>query len=459
MATIPEINSILRSAKVGAGFQDLVKNTSTVASSVQALNSTSLGGLLNETLSGIQALNTSVKTSSSIAILSQNIPGIQDQIIKDVSSSKTDLDKITGATVSNGFLDVVITCPTPEGVKASIQAISTPNASQTENIISNITPKKYSNQVKDISNKDFTDFSNEFSTSLGTFVSSFTNLAKTKTGNPIQDILLQSDITPLSVIENFGVPKERTVDVLLLLQAKEDRKAILLVQELTKKTIAEIESFLPTVPIDINQQLKDNTEFTSTTGVYDVTSKNTLWQGTNTRDDFFDIVATQEQLIIEFIKCSREITELVFYGHEMTPDQILTAKDIHASYNADGNDGIPFHYVVQSNGNLQRGRPIAIDGTFSNTHNKFSIGIVLPYYQNGDATIQQGATVRKILEAFYQVLPGGQVFDAQEDLDESKISVGLSIGSYIEAFKKVNYGGASRSFSTAQLISAAQGNV
>jgi hypothetical protein len=89
MATIPEINSILRSAKVGAGFSDLVNDTSTVASAVQALNSTSLGGLLNETLSGIQALNTSISTSSSIAILSQNIPGIQDQIIKDVSDSKT----------------------------------------------------------------------------------------------------------------------------------------------------------------------------------------------------------------------------------------------------------------------------------------------------------------------------------------------------------------------------------
>lgn len=459
MATIPEINSILRSAKIGAGFSDLVKDTSTVASAVQALNSTSLGGLLNETLSGIQALNTSANISSSIAILSQNIPGIQDQIVKDVSAAKTDLDKITGAAVSNGFLDVVITCPTPEGVKASIEAIATPTAAQTETIISNITPKKYANQVKDISNKDFTDFSNEFSTSLGSFVSSFTNLAKTKTGNPIQDILLQSDITPLSVIENFGVPKERTVDVLLLLQAKEAQKAILLVQELTKKSIADIESFIPTVPTDINQQLKSDTEFSSTTGVYDVTSKNTIWQGTRTPTTFFDIIATQEQLIIEFIKCSREITELVFYGHEMSPDQILTAKDIHASYNADGNDGIPFHYVVQSNGNLQRGRPIAIDGTFSTTHNKYSIGIVLPHYQNGDATIQQGATVRKIFEAFYQVWPGGQAFDAQEDLDESKVSVGLSISSYLEAFKKTNSGGTGRSFSTAQLISAAQGNV
>ena len=459
MATISEINSILKSAKVGAGFDALVENTSAVASSVQALNSTSLGGLLNETISGIQALNTSTNISSSIAILSQNIPGIQDQIIKVVSDSKSDLDKIIGASVSNGFLDVVITCPTPEGVKASINSIATPTDSQTETIISNITPKKYLNQVKDIATKDFSDFSNEFSTSLGSFISSFNNQTNTQTGNPIQDILLQSDKTPLTVIESFGVPKHRAVDVLVLLQAKEDKKAVILVQQLTKKPVGDVETFITSVPITINEQLKTDTAFSSTTGAYDVLSKNNTWVGPTTKDDYFDIIATQEQLMVEFIKANREITEIVFYGHEMTPDQVLTAKDIHASYIADGNDGIPFHYVIHSNGNLQRGRPLSVDGTYSTTHDKYSIGIVLPHYQNGDATVNQGATVDKILEAFYQVWPGGQVFDAYEDLDESKVPVGLSISSYIETFKKVNNGGTGRSFSTAQLISAAQGNV
>tara|TARA_R110001632_G_scaffold232484_2_gene373405 strand:- start:75 stop:1454 length:1380 start_codon:yes stop_codon:yes gene_type:complete len=459
MATISEINSILKSVKVGAGFNSLVKDTSAVASNVQALNSTSLGGLLNETLSGVQSLNTSVNTASSIAILSQNIPGIQDQIIKDVSSSKTDLDAITGATVSNGFLDVVITCPTPEGVKASIGAIATPTASQTETIIGNITPKKYSSQVKDISTKDFSDFSGDFSKSLGSFVSSFTNQSSTQTGNPIQDILLQSDKTPLTVIENFGVPKNQAVAVLVLLQAKEDRKAIILVQQLTKKPIGDIETFISSVPITINEQLQVNTSFASTTGTYDVSSKNNTWVGPTTQDNYFDIIATQEQLIVEFIVANREITELVFYGHEMTPNQVLTAKDIHASYVADGNDGIPFHYVIQSNGNLQRGRPLSVDGTYSTTHDKYSVGIVVPHYQNSDASVQQGATISKILAAFYQVWPGGQVFDAQEDLDESQVSVGVSIASYMETFKKVNNGGSGRSFSTAQLISAAQGNV
>ena len=459
MATISEINSILKSGKVGAGFDALVENTSAVASSVQALNSTSLGGLLNETISGIQSLNTSTNISSSIAILSKNIPGIQDQIVKVIDDSKADLDAIAGTVVSNGFLDLVITCPTPEGVKASIKAIATPTDSQMEAIITNITPKKYASQIKDISTKDFSDFSNEFSSSLGSFISSFNNLTNTQTGNPIQDILLQSDKTPLTVIENFGVPKHRAVDILVLLQAKEDKKAVILVQELTKKPVGDVETFITSVPITINEQLKTDTTFSSTTGAYEVTSKNNTWVGPTTKADYFDIIATQEQLMIEFIKSNREITEIVFYGHEMTPDQVLTAKDIHASYIADGNDGIPFHYVINSNGNLQRGRPLSEDGTYSTTHDKYSIGIVLPHYQNGDATIQQGATVDKVLEAFYQVWPGGQVFDAHEDLDESKVPVGLSISSYIETFKKVNNGGTGRSFSTAQLISAAQGNV
>lgn len=159
------------------------------------------------------------------------------------------------------------------------------------------------------------------------------------------------------MIENFGVPKNQAVAVLVLLQAKEDRKAIILVQQLTKKPIGDIETFISSVPITINEQLQVNTSFASTTGTYDVSSKNNTWVGPTTQDNYFDIIATQEQLIVEFIVANREITELVFYGHEMTPNQVLTAKDIHASYVADGNDGIPFHYVIQSNGNLQRGRP------------------------------------------------------------------------------------------------------
>ena len=459
MTNLTSLNTKLKSFKLAAGFDTLVKDTNTVASSVQALNSTSLGGLLNETLSGVQSLNTTTNSAAGIATLTGNIPGITDQIIKDVSQSKTALDAITGTSNDNGFLNMVITSPTPEGVKASIGSIATLTTNQTENILGNITPKKYADQVKDISIKDFSTFSNDFSSSLGTFISSFNNLTQSQTGNPLQDILLQTNDTPISMIENFGVPRDQAPEILVLLQSKEFEKASIIVSSVTGKSITETEAFLATVPTTLNQQLSTESAYKSNTGVFDVSSKNNTWQGSKTTNEYFDIIATQEQLLVEFIKCPREITEIVFYGHEMTPDQVLSAKDIHASYNADGNDGIPFHYVIQPGGNLQRGRPLAAEGTYSTTHNKYSVGIVIPHYQNSDANIHQGATVRQIFEAFYQVWPGGQAFDAKEDLNESNVSVGISVTNYVESFKKINWGGASRSFSTAQLISAAQGIV
>lgn len=459
MTTLSSLNTKLKSTKIAAGFESLASDASSIASAVQALNSTSLGNLLNETISGIQSLNTTTSQQAKIAILTDSIPGIKDQIVKDVSDSKSDLEDIIGTTINDGFLDVVVINPTPEGVKAAIKAIATLTDDQLETIIANITPKKYSSQISEISSKEFADFANEFATSLGSFVSSFNNITTNQTGNFIQDMILQVDDTPLSLIENFGVLRQDTADVLLLLQAGETSKAANKVESLTGKPISEVENFLSTVPTSLNEQLDTDSAYKSTTGVYEVSSKNNTWVGADTTDEYFDIIATQEQLLIELIKCPREITEIVFYGHEMTPDQILSAKDIHASYNADGSDGIPFHYVVQPGGNLQRGRPLSVQGSYSTTHDRYSIGIVVPHYQNGDASIHQGKTIRKLFESFYHVWPGGQAFDAQEDLQESNIPVGVSISSYVEAFKKINYGGAGRSISTVQLISAAQGNV
>ena len=178
MASLVALNSKLKSLVSTSGFDILSKETSAIASSVQALNSTSLGTELNESLSGILALNTSTKALSSIAILTENIPGITSQIVKDVSASKTDLEAITGATADNGFLDVVITCPTPEGIKVSLGAIANPTDQQTQAILANTTPKKYQDQIATITVKDFAKLSGEFSTSLAAFASAFNNLTR-----------------------------------------------------------------------------------------------------------------------------------------------------------------------------------------------------------------------------------------------------------------------------------------
>jgi len=458
MTTLNSINSKLKSLLTGSGFSALSSSTSTVASSIQALNSSSLGSTLNETISGVQALNTT-QASKSVAILTENLTGLQSQVVKDVSGSKSSLDAITGSTVGNGFLDVVITSATAEGVKTGINAIASPSEAQMNNILTNVVPKQYSGLIGSLVDKDFTAFSQDFASSISSFNSSFNNLVGSATGNVLQDIFLKADNSPLSIIENLGVPADETGAILVLLQENKFNEAVRSVVKTTGKPIAEVERELARVPTSLEAQLDNKIKDTPSTGVFDVLSKNNKWNGADTTEDFFDIIPTQEQLQIELIKATREITEIVFFGHESTANQILTANDIHKSYISDIRDGIPFHYVILPNGNLQRGRALAKEGTYSNSHNRFSIGVVIPHVRNVPATFKQGETARMLMETFYEVWPGGQVFDAYADLGTSDVNVGVPIQGILQSLKKINKGSPGRSFSTRQLISAAQGNI
>ena len=150
------------------------------------------------------------------------------------------------------------------------------------------------------------------------FTSSFSNLVGSITGNVLQDIILQTDNTPISIIENFGVPSNKSGEVLILLQNDRFNDAVRLVESETNRPTEEVERLLKTVPTSLSEQIESRHAGKSSTGVYDVSSKNNKWQGSSTPADYFDIIETKEQLQIEMIKCSREITEIIFFGHETT---------------------------------------------------------------------------------------------------------------------------------------------
>ena len=459
MSTLLSLNSKLKSLGIVSGFDNLSTQTSSVASSVQALNSSSLGNEINATIGGVQGLNTTKDAAISIGLLTENLPGLRSEIVLDVSSSKSDLDSITGNTVDNSFNDLVFTSATAEGVKAAVNSIVVPTSTQLTNILQNVVPEQYANQVSSLIEKSFTDFSTELSEAVGSFNSSFSDILGSVTGNVLQDVILQNDSRPINIIETLGVDFATAGEVLVLLQSNQTNQAVELLVSLTGGIASDIEDVLATVPTSLEDQIDKRKVGSSSTGVYDVSDKNNEWNGANTQSSFFDVIATQEQLTVEMLKSSREITEIIFFGHEMTENQLLTSDEIHQSYIADGNDGIPFHYVVLPNGNIQRGRPLSRSGTFSTTHDQFSIGVVIPHVKGAPATIKQGKSVRQLIESFYGVWPGGQVFDAETDTGDSEVKVGVNIGNYIASFKKVNYGSAGRSFSTQQLISAAQGNI
>lgn len=461
MATFRSINAKLNNLAFAAGFDKLNEQANVTASSVQALSSSSLGSLLNENLSGIQSLTTNLDPKRGVGIVTENLSGLKDIVTNDVSNVKPNLDAITGSAVNNGFNKIIIAATTAEGIKSAVnKAAPTASNQQVETIMSNVVPEKFSTLVPNITVKDFNTFSVDLTAASTAYASAFDNILKGSTGNVLQDVILQTDATPLNLIENLGVSTTVAASVLVLLQSGKSKEAVEIVTAATGKSIEATEIALAEIPTSVNDQIDKRSVGKSSTAVYDVSSKNNEWNGSKTPDTFFDIIATLEQLKIEMIKCAREITEVVFFGHEMTQDQVLTAKDIHKSYNAEGVDGIPFHYVVLPGGNIQRGRPVSKLGDYSSTHKRYSMGIVVPHVKDDPATVKQGESVEYIMKAFYSVWPGGQVFDAQKDIsDLSDVPVGVNIEAIRNSLRKDNYGQSSKSSSTKQLISATQGNV
>lgn len=461
MATIKALNSKLYSLALSSGFDKLNQQANISAASIQALNSSSLGKELNENLSGVLGLTTNVDATRGVCLLTENLTGLQALVVNDISSSKSNLDAITGSAVNNGFNSFIFAASTAEGIKSAVKvAAPTVSDDQVTTILTNTTPAQYSNQVADIAVKDFGNFSLDLSSASSAYNSAFGNILGSLTGNVLQDILLQTDATPINLIENLGVSTAVAAEVLTLLQNNKSADAVQLVVSETGRPVAQVETALAAVPTSVSAQIDKRVVGDSSTGVYDTASKNNEWNGSSTPRSFFDVIATQEQLLIEMIRCSREVTEVVFFGHEMSEDQVLTAGDIHDTYNAEGNDGIPFHFVILPNGNVQRGRPLSKAGTYSTTHSNYSIGVVIPHERGNPATIKQGQSAKMLLEAFYTVWPGGQTFDAYIDIeDASDVPVGINIEAIRSSFRKTNHGQTTRSFSTKQLISAAQGDV
>ena len=71
----------------------------------------------------------------------------------------------------------------------------------------------------------------------------------------------------------------------------------------------------------------------------------------------------------------REITLIVIHYSASPDDRQVTAGDIDEWHKVRGWDGIGYHFVIQRNGTLERGRDIETVGAHVKGHNLNSIGI------------------------------------------------------------------------------------
>lgn len=459
MANKNQINAQLRNFVSAANFANVTGEAAKVAQNTIALQSSSLGGEIGENISGFESQNTGAGLSQ-VAIVTDSLTGLSDQIIKDVSSSKTDLDKITGSSVDNGFLDFVVTIPTPEGAKAAINAIANPSSSQLETIVQNILPKELKQAASDISNvtTTFQTIAVEMDAAVQKFSKQVKELSGGVTGNLLQDIVLRTDKTPINTIESLGINQIDSGKILATLQTGDFNGAVAQAVSLSGLDTAQVEAVLSQVNTSLTSQISTSPVRSSSLPNFQVGSNTNLWSGKNTDTSIFTLVPTYEELLLEFLASTREITEIIFYGYETDDNVVITSNDIHTASIDNGGNGIGYHYVIQNNGNLQRARPLSRTGFHIKEHTLYSIAVAIPHPVYQKATIEQGRTVESMLRAFWHVWPGGQVFDAKRDIT-SNVETGINIPAFLVKHKKINFGNSSKSSSTQQLIAAAQGGI
>ena len=456
MVDISLVNAQLRQLVSAGNFERVLSQATSTSTTVQALDSTSLGTVANEIVSGFQALNVAQGNQGS-ALMTNNVPGVT--LENDTSANNTSLGTITGGTVNNGFTKLVVTTPTPEGIKSALAATTTVTNTQLKNVLENLIADEYATNLDDVVTTDFSTEAETLAAATGIFKSSVNNLLGGLTGNLIQDIILKVNQAPLVPLVQLGVDigiAQQAYNLILEDKKLEAAKLIFANQE-NPTSITQIEDQLEDIDISISSQVQTGTAPNAERSTYDTNSNSNKWTGASTPSSVFTYVSSEEELRVEFLRTKRELTQMMFFGYEVEANQVLTSADIHLLEGFDtGGDGITMHYIVLPNGTIQRGRPIAKVSSSISEHNNFSVFVGSIINKDSNiVTVDQLRSIISLSKAFYAAVPGGQMLSSN-DFDPEYTSSGFKVDSLVRANGKQNFGNSSRSFSAAQLTAAAK---
>lgn len=161
----------------------------------------------------------------------------------------------------------------------------------------------------------------------------------------------------------------------------------------------------------------------------------------------FSYVDSKEELGLEFVRMTREVSEVIVHASETYTNANIGAEEIQLRHNEAGHLGIQYHFVIRRDGTMQRGLPIdnVSDASDVNRH-KFNCidvclvgGVNVPSEADNPLlnlsassfTISQMKTLETLLELFYQTVPGGQVM-GHNDIDESSLDPYFDVISFVE---------------------------
>ncbi len=148
MTDISQINSQLKSIFSNSNFDQVLESAVKVSAASALARQTELKNA-DQIIDGFKALAQG-EVGETIAEFTGDIPGLEEQLIGDVSSAASDLDNITGGTNANGALNVVIGSGAPQAVAAAVENVAGVNPSTVTGPLKNIAPAEIRDAVNDI---------------------------------------------------------------------------------------------------------------------------------------------------------------------------------------------------------------------------------------------------------------------------------------------------------------------
>ena len=481
---IREINLTLLTAFKNSNFL-IVGEKALQAANTTKLQSESLLES-DQTISGIKSIS-NINVAPSIAKLDTILPATS---VND--SDDSDINLITGTRSVAGRLNTVIGSGSPQAVGQSLATVTNTSASTYRNELKTIAVEDAKSSVNDIDNIINQGVDNHvgLSTSISSFNNSFNNIIGTPTNSLLANCILniQKGIFPIidEVAPTISKP-DKDEAVRLLLADRKREAAQLLEKNSTTLDAAAIQESIEKVDISQKNILDASTEKAigkKTVQDYDLTSQEKSWEGRNTpirggnpivenapsvstasavapantpvRSNAytFNIVGSKEELITEFRESPRDITEFVTHWTATFTNQNIDAEDVHAWHLDRNFSGCGYHYIIQRDGKLQRGRPLNIKGAHAKKfgHNSYSIGLAFAggfncpsgtpnpekFTSSDSFTEEQWNTYAMFVESFYTVWPGGQAW-GHSDTDPGKIDPGFDVQQYVyNKFNKEN---------------------
>lgn len=407
-----------------------------------------------EVQNGFVSLNDFVSRLDTVIVSNglSNIDGVSG-FVKSVGAAKSDLDKITGESIEDSVIDVIVTSGTGQAIAQAVEKVT---ATTPQSILSSLGI-----------NVDFSLLQNP-KAYIGNLLSS-TNidaLLHEITGNFMVDTILAQDTSPISeIIGKTGLTEPQAESFAASVYNEKPAEAISIVNANNANNLsdAEIEEFTKNYEMSVFA-LTEERSFSDIESSYPVISSPISSNGdfVSSRGDSvsidsgqFTLINSIEELEADFRTCVRDVTEVVVHWSAHFTNQNIGSDEINRIHRERGFAGIGYHYVIRRDGTIQRGRSINQVGAHAvdNGHNNYSIGVCFvggyncpSSTQNPERFVSKDSLTRaqmtafdQFMEKYYLVWPGGQAWGHVDTDNKGKVDPGFSVPDYVKSkWNKIN---------------------